>query len=41
MKKKLAAEGLFDESRKKKIPVFPERIGIVTSPVGAAVLGDA
>ena len=37
MKKKLAAEGLFDESRKKKIPVFPERIGIVTSPVGAAV----
>ena len=37
MKRKLAAEGLFDESRKKKIPFLPTRIGIVTSPEGAAL----
>jgi exodeoxyribonuclease VII large subunit len=37
LKKKLAAEGLFDEGRKRPIPAFPERIGIVTSPAGAAV----
>ena len=37
LKKKLAAEGLFDESRKKPIPVFPERVGVVTSGTGAAV----
>ncbi|HMY75659.1 MAG TPA: exodeoxyribonuclease VII large subunit [Blastocatellia bacterium] len=35
--KKLAAEGLFDEARKRPLPPFPRRIGIVTSPVGAAV----
>ncbi len=34
---KLRTEGLFDESRKKKIPKIPECIGIITSPTGAAV----
>ncbi|UCD63553.1 MAG: exodeoxyribonuclease VII large subunit [Candidatus Zixiibacteriota bacterium] len=34
---KLAAEGLFDEDRKKEIPRFAEKIGIVTSPTGAAI----
>ncbi len=37
LKKKLAAEGLFDESRKKKLPRIPSRIGVITSPTGAAV----
>ncbi len=37
LKNKLAAEGLFDESRKRPIARFPETIGIVTSPTGAAV----
>src|SRR5579871_5543501 len=37
LKKKLAAEGLFDESRKKPLPVLPRCIGLVTSPTGAAV----
>lgn len=37
LKQKLADEGLFDETRKKKIPVFPARIALVTSPEGAAV----
>lgn len=37
LKARLAAEGLFDESRKKPLPAFPERIGIITSPTGAAV----
>lgn len=37
LKKKLGEEGLFDEKRKKPIPSFPLRIGIVTSPTGAAV----
>ena len=37
LKNKLMAEGLFDESRKKPIPKHPHRIGIVTSPSGAAV----
>ncbi|MBO4386439.1 MAG: exodeoxyribonuclease VII large subunit [Treponema sp.] len=36
-KKKLAAEGLFDSSRKRQLPFFPQRIGIVTSPTGAAI----
>lgn len=35
--RRLAAEGLFDESRKRKPPLLPRRVGIVTSPVGAAV----
>jgi len=37
LKQKLAAEGLFDEARKKPIPVLPQRIGVVTSPTGAAI----
>lgn len=35
-KRKLAAEGLFDNARKKPLPRFPQHIGIVTSPTGAA-----
>ena len=35
-KQKLAAEGLFDASRKKTLPRFPQTIGVVTSPTGAA-----
>ena len=37
LKAKLSAKGLFDASHKKAIPQFPETIGIVTSPAGAAV----
>ena len=36
-KKKLAAEGLFDPARKKKLPFLPEVIGVVTSPTGAVI----
>jgi exodeoxyribonuclease VII large subunit len=36
-KRKLAAEGLFDEGRKRPIPLFPETVGVVRSPTGAAV----
>jgi exodeoxyribonuclease VII large subunit len=36
VKAKLAAEGLFDESLKRKLPAFPRRIGVVTSRSGAA-----
>jgi len=36
-KKKLEAEGLFAESRKKKLPFLPEIIGVVTSPTGAVI----
>jgi len=36
-KKKLAAEGLFDESRKRPLPFWPEVVGIVTSPTGAVI----
>ena len=36
-KRKLAAEGLFAEERKRPIPRFPETVGIVSSPTGAAV----
>lgn len=35
--RRLAAEGLFDEARKRPLPLLPRRVGIVTSPVGAAV----
>ncbi|MDH3346220.1 MAG: exodeoxyribonuclease VII large subunit, partial [Kiritimatiellaceae bacterium] len=37
LKAKLAAEGLFDSDRKKQIPMLPRKIGIITSPTGAAV----
>jgi exodeoxyribonuclease VII large subunit len=37
LKAKLAAEGLFDSSRKRPIPALPARIGVVTSPRGAAI----
>ena len=37
LKKKLAAQGLFAESHKVPIPRFPERIGVITAPTGAAV----
>ena len=36
-KKKLAAEGLFAESRKKRLPFLPEVIGVITSPTGAVI----
>ncbi len=37
LKEKLRAEGLFDPGRKKKLPLRPKTIGVVTSPTGAAV----
>src|SRR5258708_9703496 len=37
LKAKLAAEGLFDQERKKPLPLLPRRIGVVTSPRGAAI----
>ena len=37
LKRKLAAEGLFDPERKKPLPLLPQRIGVITSPSGAAV----
>jgi len=37
LKKKLAAEGLFDTARKRPLPALPMRIGIVTSPTGAVI----
>jgi len=36
-KRRLAAEGLFDMTRKRPLPPFPERIAVVTSPTGAAI----
>ena len=36
-RKKLTAEGLFDEDRKRPLPRFPTRIGVVTSPTGAVI----
>ena len=36
-KRRLAAEGLFDEDRKKPLPRFPETVAVVSSPTGAAV----
>ncbi len=37
LKEKLRAEGLFDEKRKRKLPLRPKTIGVVTSPTGAAI----
>ena len=37
LKKRLAAQGLFDPAHKTPIPTFPKRLGVITSPTGAAV----
>lgn len=37
LKTKLAAEGLFDQSRKRPLPKYPQSVGVITSPTGAAV----
>lgn len=37
LKEKLEKEGLFDSSRKKRLPEYPEKVGIVTSPTGAVI----
>ena len=37
LKQKLSAEGLFAQERKRPLPKFPQRIGLVTSPTGAAI----
>ncbi|HQZ31412.1 MAG TPA: exodeoxyribonuclease VII large subunit [Arenimonas sp.] len=37
LKARLAAEGLFDAARKRPLPAFPRRLGVITSPRGAAV----
>jgi exodeoxyribonuclease VII large subunit len=37
LKESLAREGLFDEARKKALPLLPQRIGVITSPTGAAI----
>jgi exodeoxyribonuclease VII large subunit len=37
LKAKLAAEGLFAQERKRPLPRFPKRVGVVTSPTGAAI----
>jgi len=37
LKKKLQAEGLFDSTRKREIPKYPRRVGVATSPDGAAI----
>ncbi len=37
LKKKLAAEGLFADDRKRPLPKYPARVGVITSPTGAAV----
>ena len=37
LKNKLSSEGLFDEEHKKPLPPYPKKIGVITSPTGAAV----
>ena len=37
LREKLGQEGLFEAARKQRLPVFPRRIGVVTSPTGAAI----
>ncbi len=37
LKERLAAEGLFDQEHKRPLPTYPRRIGVITSPTGAAV----
>jgi exodeoxyribonuclease VII large subunit len=37
LKERLAQEGLFDESHKRPLPTFPRRVGVITSPTGAAI----
>ena len=37
LKKRLQAEGLFDEARKQPIPSMPQRVGLITSPTGSAI----
>ncbi len=37
LKEKLEREGLFDRARKRQIPLFPKRIGVVTSPTGSVI----
>ncbi len=37
IKKRLYSEGLFDSSHKKSLPEFPDKIGVITSPTGAAI----
>jgi len=38
LKEKLKTEGLFDPARKKKLPLLPKKVGVVTSPRGAAIV---
>ena len=38
LKEKLRAEGLFDPAHKKKLPILPKKVGVVTSPRGAAIV---
>ena len=37
LKQRLGAEGLFDPAKKQPLPSFPQRIGVITSPIGAAI----
>ena len=37
LKEKLQKEGLFDESRKKKLPLLPRKVAVITSPTGAVI----
>lgn len=37
LKQRLGAEGLFDPAKKRPLPLFPQRIGVITSPTGAAI----